>query len=678
MVIHNTPIKVRMRGLNRFPELLMVALLVIACVVTVAPVPAAAQEYALDFDGGDDYVVVPPPPDFVPAYEPPSFTSSGSFTLMLRVKLTSLNSPTDSHRAFFRGVAFQPPDNGYIKTSENIVVIYQSKDDQTKWGFGITNSSGVYYDIQTESNSLSADSWHHLAVTYDYDDGNKSGTVALYQDGDPLGENVVVPDGPIPPVLSLWFGRWVSAIYGQIGMAAIYTRALDPDEIADAADCGILPEGDRFAYWPMNEGEANTVADEWNGYDGQLGEKKSIPLWAEADYLTDGDGDGVADACDNCALVANTDQFDQDLDGYGDACDDCNLDGDASRKGGECAWVEEALVGDVLGFVPTISFTWGKDTYPPDDVPDTYMVPQDCNNTVVVCYRTSDCDPPDEDGIYDISTCKEPLPSECGRPEGYSLTVMTDEDGNNLNVPGGDLVRYRAEGKTGYPPLENETTTASTTIQCDLRKWYDPIHFESKTICVAIHIASTFDRDYDWANRQCPEGKICIEPVAGDPDFEYGKTFVGKATSEPFVISPRRQITINLRHTSYPNNINLGGGDGDVTLAIYGEEDFNPADYLEFIDNIKVMGTSQVGDNITCPDGPGPPRSAEIVFLSADDANPDDPVQPVTDTYADLVLHFNESDICLSEDDTRVQLTWELGTGTNTKQVFGFDEVTIR
>lgn len=37
----------------------------------------------------------------------------------------------------------------------------------------------------------------------------------------------------------------------------------------------------------------------------------------------DRDGDGVADATDNCAAIANADQFDEDGDGLGDACDGC-------------------------------------------------------------------------------------------------------------------------------------------------------------------------------------------------------------------------------------------------------------------------------------------------------------------------------------------------------------------
>ena len=37
--------------------------------------------------------------------------------------------------------------------------------------------------------------------------------------------------------------------------------------------------------------------------------------------LPDADGDGVADASDNCPLVSNASQADRDGDGIGDACD---------------------------------------------------------------------------------------------------------------------------------------------------------------------------------------------------------------------------------------------------------------------------------------------------------------------------------------------------------------------
>ncbi len=57
----------------------------------------------------------------------------------------------------------------------------------------------------------------------------------------------------------------------------------------------------------------------------------------------DVDGDGVPDAADNCAEIANAEQTDADGDGLGDACDNCpendnvfQADGDNDNVGDDC------------------------------------------------------------------------------------------------------------------------------------------------------------------------------------------------------------------------------------------------------------------------------------------------------------------------------------------------------
>jgi hypothetical protein len=652
MAIHMTLNQSRKKGVPRLPGLLVIALVVIMCGAMIAAPPAAAQDYALDFDGADDFA-------YVPFDQPANFNT---FTLQVRVKITSFNAPNESFRAWLRATLGQlPPSGGYTKTPESIFLLFQDKSDPRKWGFSLTDDAGDSVEILADPSldQLQQDRWYHLAVTFGEEDGKK--ILRLFQDGIQAGEVDGVNLGNIPLVQSLWFGRWVSATYSAIGMAAIHSKALEPGEVMKNADCEPTMDG-LFAYWPITQDlNDDTIIPEYTGeYTGYLG--KYAPLWIPADYQPDSDGDGVPDCDDNCKWADNPNQYNQDGDKFGDACDDCNLDGPGG-DGGECDWVQEALVGDVNGLVPSIKFTWGNsDT--PNNVPDTYMVPQDCDNTVVVCYNTSECDDP-VDGIYDLSTCGDPLPSNCGRPKGYTLTVEEDE-----NVPGGDLVRYRAADKTINPPPEWETTTSSTTIQCKLTKWYDPTYFESKTVCVAIHIASTYDRNYDWEAKECPEGEICVEPEPGSPDFQYGKTFVGRATSNQFVISPRKQVTINLRHTSYPNNINVLGGNGDVTVAIYSEAGFHPEDYAVSFGDIRVSGLSSLGGD--CP--LGAPKSAELVELTPELAHLDDPIKPVDDGIKDLVLHFKEEDLCVAADDTQVQLTWPLPD----KTVFGYDEVTIR
>lgn len=70
---------------------------------------------------------------------------------------------------------------------------------------------------------------------------------------------------------------------------------------------------------------------------------------------SDGDGDGVCDALDNCPLDANPDQQDADGDGIGDSCDSCPLvdntttvdsDGDGLNDFEECVLGTDALDAD--------------------------------------------------------------------------------------------------------------------------------------------------------------------------------------------------------------------------------------------------------------------------------------------------------------------------------------------
>jgi hypothetical protein len=61
------------------------------------------------------------------------------------------------------------------------------------------------------------------------------------------------------------------------------------------------------------------------------------PIFGGGRYILnpDTDGDGIADSCDNCPIVANPAQTDTDGDGLGDACDACPLDAanDADHDG---------------------------------------------------------------------------------------------------------------------------------------------------------------------------------------------------------------------------------------------------------------------------------------------------------------------------------------------------------
>ncbi len=87
-------------------------------------------------------------------------------------------------------------------------------------------------------------------------------------------------------------------------------------------------------YWSWNPDSAGTgglLRDDWQ----QLRQDKLAllrRLWSGG--LTDGDGDGSADAFDNCRDTFNPDQRDEDRDGYGTACDP-DLDGSGRVDGAD-------------------------------------------------------------------------------------------------------------------------------------------------------------------------------------------------------------------------------------------------------------------------------------------------------------------------------------------------------
>jgi len=60
------------------------------------------------------------------------------------------------------------------------------------------------------------------------------------------------------------------------------------------------------------------------------------------DATDDTDGDGVPDATDNCAKVANPDQHDEDRDGIGDVCDGCPTVADPSQPDADGDGVDDS------------------------------------------------------------------------------------------------------------------------------------------------------------------------------------------------------------------------------------------------------------------------------------------------------------------------------------------------
>jgi len=103
-----------------------------------------------------------------------------------------------------------------------------------------------------------------------------------------------------------WDAALLSAVAEQLGCE-------------DIGDFGCCAE----SMWvnPENECGTHGFGAEFVNF-GQAGEMTPVYTCERLEAAPDGDGDGVADASDNCPEIPNADQADADGDGVGDACDE--------------------------------------------------------------------------------------------------------------------------------------------------------------------------------------------------------------------------------------------------------------------------------------------------------------------------------------------------------------------
>lgn len=583
---------------------------------------------AVLFDGNDDFLFA----EFDPSLE------FEQLTLMLWVRRGI--SSTDAESSYARAVNQPPPQNGFIKTSYSIFTLQPDKFDPKRFGFKLSNSAGDW-EIWAGSDyyMTDPDRWYHIAVTYDSTldstlppDEERRDNLFLYLDGQVAAFGRA--EGAIVDFRSIWFGRLVHAIGGAEGDIVAYSSALTLQQINEIMDCGPVAVDNRVFYWPLDEGSGNAVTDPISDLILYLGNEgpdpKYEPVWTEADYHLDTDGDTFPDSCDNCPGIENN-QADQDGDGVGNECDDCSMD--PLGSGGECDFVVESVADEVTELIPTIGFQWGTDS---KDAPDAFMVPQNCKNTKFVC--------------FDAVTGQQ-IKSHCSHPGSFELTVhQYMEGGVPVAGVGGDLTLY--------------VNKHSTTIQCSLLDPFKIEDFANGAVCYAVYIAATFDRDLVW---NADGSTTCLREPCAVPnnDFPYGYAFVGTATSNWFTIDPVKVATVNLRHSSYPNNVKDDGGDGIVTLGIYSDSDFD----ARTVDHESVSIKGLPSKGATCP-----PVSVEIRDLDETLPNPDG-THDNPDEASDMLLHFRESCIGVALGDQEVEV-W--GKTTDGTQFTARDVVTVR
>jgi hypothetical protein len=284
----------------------------------------------------------------------------------------------------------------------------------------------------------------------------------------------------------------------------------DADGLGDACDnCAAVPNVDQKDTDWDGVGDACDLHTDKDGDAFDDADDNCPSLWnPEQD---DGDEDGVGDFCDNCALVANTNQSDADLNYIGDACQDQDGDGykdtlDNCRQVSNItqADLDQDGVGDACDNCLSVA--------------NVDQVNQDCDELGDACDASSDRD---SDGLADtLDRC----------PWFYGAgdqTTDADDDGvgdacdNCPSVPNPNQADYDYDGMgNACDPLNPSTPPPcpETATDCD----YDGVANEVDN-CPNKYNILQYDADEDGVGDPCDNCVGAANTDQADKDHDgYG------------------------------------------------------------------------------------------------------------------------------------------------------------
>jgi len=198
----------------------------------------AQNSYSLDFDGLADYVEVTDASAMI--------ANTDQMTLSGWVYPRNTNSGWPDFDAFF----------GFRNESDADFYILQLNNYKIE---GRLRSASGVFTIESAENSISPETWHHLALTYD------GSNIVLYIDGAEAG--ITAASGQITNVSvplkigSLDFQTWDFDLDGQADEISLWNIALIDQQIQDYMYADLTEEEGLVGYWNFNEGFGETAND---------------------------------------------------------------------------------------------------------------------------------------------------------------------------------------------------------------------------------------------------------------------------------------------------------------------------------------------------------------------------------------------------------------------------------
>ena len=198
----------------------------------------AQNSYSLNFDGLSDYVEV--------TDESAIIANVNQMTLSGWVYPRNTNAGWPDFDGFF----------GFRNESDADFYLLQLNNYKVE---GRLRSGGGVFTIETAENSISPDTWHHLALTYDgmdlilYINGIEAGTT---------GASGQISNMSVPlKIGSLGFQTWDFDLDGQVDEVSLWDLALTEQEIQDYMYADLTGEEGLLGYWNFNEGSGTTAND---------------------------------------------------------------------------------------------------------------------------------------------------------------------------------------------------------------------------------------------------------------------------------------------------------------------------------------------------------------------------------------------------------------------------------